>query len=592
SGISIRGFGADGTYGSSPRVLITIDGATTGGEEIYRIGNQLFTDPALYKSVSVLRGTVGSFEFGSGVVGGVVQLETKDASDFTGGEIGLRLRQTLEAQSNGKGFASSTIAAWQPTEDFEVLLNYTYRDNDIYDDGQGNAVPSTDFQDYSYLLKGRYTFGDTKDHAVSAWYNVTRSDEKDVPYDILGASGGGGFFFGNVDRVVDSRTGGLRYEYNPLDNDLIDFSATLTYAEQDIESSYIPGSCAGFPGCDASVQDLLDADHNYQTTKLTLKNVSYFATGAARHDLRYGVEFINRERLDANASPGGTDRRWALFAVDNIDFGNGLTLTPALRYESQNVEGTGIVAPGETNPYNGTWDNDALMGGLSARYAFGNGFAVFAGAAYTEVFPIIDRLDKPTFTWIPEKSTTYEAGFSYLRDDLFSPGDRLAFKATYYDTALDDVRAAGDIMTEVEVSGVEIEASYAHSSGFYVDFNGTVADGEQIFPAAPTADWVFAPEPSAAITLGKRFGEALDVSWELTAAKGTEAINSTAANPIYLGGYGVNTVRATYRVQQGALEGTEIRFGIENILDKQYQTQLSTRPAAGRNFKLTLAKTF
>ena len=92
SGINIRGFGANGTYGTDQKVAIVIDGATTGSEEIYRIGTQLFTDPSLYKSVSVIRGTVGTFEFGSGIVGGVVQFETKDASDFTGGEIGLRAR--------------------------------------------------------------------------------------------------------------------------------------------------------------------------------------------------------------------------------------------------------------------------------------------------------------------------------------------------------------------------------------------------------------------------------------------------------------------------------------------------------------------
>ena len=59
-----------------------------------------------------------------------------------------------------------------------------------------------------------------------------------------------------------------------------------------------------------------------------------------------------------------------------------------------------------------------------------------------------------------------------------------------------------------------------------------------------------------------------------------------------ISGYGVNNLRATYRPQNGVLKGTEIRFGVENVFDKQYQTQLSTRAAAGRNFKLTLAKTF
>ncbi|MEP2715701.1 TonB-dependent receptor [Pseudophaeobacter sp.] len=588
SGISIRGFGADATYGANPRVLIMVDGATTGGEEIYRIGNQLFTDPSLYKEVSVIRGTVGSFEYGSGVVGGVVKLETKDASDFTGGEIGTRFRQTLEAQSNGLGWASSSILAFQPTENVEFLLNYTVRDNDTYDDGEGNNTGGTDFRDYSYLAKGRFTFGDNREHQLSAWYNVTHSNENDVPYDLLGASGGGGFYFGNVDRIVDSRTAGLRYQYDQAGNDLIHFDATLTYAEQDIDSTYIPGSCAGFPGCDASVSDLLNADHNYKTTKLTLKNTSYFDTGVASHNLRLGIEFVNRERLDAASAPGGTDRRIALFAVDDIQIGEHFTLTPALRYETQDVKGTDIVSPGATDPYNGQFSNDALMGGLSARYEFDSGVAVFASAAYTEVFPIIDRLDKDRSVWVPELGTTYEAGFSFRRQNLISSGDQLALKVSYYDTSLRDVRVAGDVLTEIDTNGLEIEASYGHDSGFYVDLNGTTANGKQTRPGGAVSDYIFAPVASAALTVGKRFNESLDLSWELVAAEGTNAVNGSGP----ISGYGVNNLRATYRPQNGALKGAEIRFGVENIFDKQYQTQLSTRAAAGRNFKLTLAKTF
>ncbi|AUQ76038.1 TonB-dependent receptor domain-containing protein [Phaeobacter piscinae] len=588
SGISIRGFGADGTYGSNPRVLITIDGATTGGEEIYRIGNQLFTDPALYREISVIRGTVGSYEYGSGVVGGVVQLETKDASDFTGGEIGTRFRQTLEAQSNGTGWASSSILAVQPTEDLEFLLNYTVRDNDTYDNGNGVETANSGFRNYSYLAKGRYTFGDSREHALSAWYNVTHSDDNSVPYDILGASSGGGFYFGDVDRITDSRTAGLRYEFDAVDNDLIHFEATLTYAEQDIDSTYVVGSCAGFPGCDASVSDLLNADHNYKTTKLQLKNTSYFDTGIASHDLRLGLEITNRERLDANSAPGGTDRRIALFAVDDIQFGDRFTLTPALRYETQDLKGTDTVSPGATDPYNGEIKNDALMGGLSARYEFDSGFAVFASAAYTEVLPIIDRLDKDPSVWVPEIGTTYEAGFSYQNQDVFTSGDQLAFKVNYYDTNLSDVRIAGDVLTQVDVDGFEVEASYGMANGLYFDLNGTVADGEQRRPDGTVSEYTLAPVGSAALTVGKRFNDTLDLSWEVVAAESTNAINGSGPLP----GYGVNNLRATFRPQNGMLEGTEIRFGVENVFDKQYQTQLSTRAAAGRNFKLTVSKTF
>ncbi len=409
-----------------------------------------------------------------------------------------------------------------------------------------------------------------------------------MPYDILGASSGGGFYFGDVDRITDSRTAGLRYEFDAVDNDLIHFEATLTYAEQDIDSTYVVGSCAGFPGCDASVSDLLNADHNYKTTKLQLKNTSYFDTGIASHDLRLGLEITNRERLDANSAPGGTDRRIALFAVDDIQFGDRFTLTPALRYETQDLKGTDTVSPGATDPYNGEIKNDALMGGLSARYEFDSGFAVFASAAYTEVLPIIDRLDKDPSVWVPEIGTTYEAGFSYQNQDVFTSGDQLAFKVNYYDTNLSDVRVAGDVLTQVDVDGFEIEASYGMANGLYFDLNGTVADGEQRRPDGTVSEYTLAPVGSAALTVGKRFNDTLDLSWEVVAAESTNAINGSGPLP----GYGVNNLRATFRPQNGMLEGTEIRLGVENVFDKQYQTQLSTRAAAGRNFKLTVSKTF
>ena len=68
SGINIRGFGANGTFGTDQKVAVVVDGANTGAEEIYRIGTQLFTAPFLYRNVTVQRGTVGSFESCTGII--------------------------------------------------------------------------------------------------------------------------------------------------------------------------------------------------------------------------------------------------------------------------------------------------------------------------------------------------------------------------------------------------------------------------------------------------------------------------------------------------------------------------------------------
>ncbi|MFW6299927.1 MAG: TonB-dependent receptor plug domain-containing protein, partial [Oceanicaulis sp.] len=217
SGINIRGFGANSTFGTDQKVAILIDGATSGSEELYRIGTQLFTDPYLYRSVEVQRGTVGSFEYGSGIVGGVVRLETIDASDLTGGEPGFKWAQTLGAYTNQDGFTSSSTLAWQPSENLEFLANFSYREQSNQEDGNGDEIGNSAFELPSFLLKGRYEFGETGAHALEASYTETDVAERDVPYDsfITGTD-----IFGNVDRDIVSQAAALTYTFNPFANDL------------------------------------------------------------------------------------------------------------------------------------------------------------------------------------------------------------------------------------------------------------------------------------------------------------------------------------------------------------------------------------
>jgi len=581
SGINIRGFGANGTFGSDQKVKILVDGATVGAEEIYRVGTQLFTDPSLYREVEVIRGTVGSFEYGTGIVGGVVRLETKDAADFTGGAPGLAFDQTLEFSSNGNGFASSSILAWQPTERAEFLLSYTWREQDEQKDGAGNEIGNSAFELPSWLAKARITFGDDDAHSLSFSYLETTSAERDVPYDTFLVTTD---IFGNVDRDIRSQTATLSYGYNPLANDLVDLEVTLSYANQEIEQEYVSGSstCAGGPPFPCGFPfppggfPVVNADLQFETTKLTAKNTAFFTTGAVSHELRAGVELIRRERLDAASAPGGTDDRFALFAVNEMSVGPNLTITPALRYETSSIDA-------ELNDGSeGSYDNDALVGGVSVRYAFDSGFSVFASGAYTENLP--ELMEQP------EKARIWEAGVAYDALDVFAEGDALAVKATAYDTFLWDVTSYQGLgtpdVTEVDLQGLELEASYAMATGFYVDLNANLVSGEERLSDGSNAEWRNAPADTARLTLGQRFGEALDLSWEMVAARGETY--EGARTP----GYAVHNLRATWAPQEGWLEGAELRLGIENAGDRDYTPYLATRPAPGRNVKLTLSKTF
>ncbi|WP_082181888.1 TonB-dependent receptor domain-containing protein [Aestuariivita boseongensis] len=570
SGINLRGFGANGTFGTDQKILIQVDGATKGSEELYRIGTQLFTDPFLYREVEVLRGTVGSFSYGSGVVGGVVRLETKDASDFTGGDVGLALNQVLEFSSNGDGITSSSTLAWQPTTDLEFLLNYTRRTLGVQEDGTGTPInpAAGDIDDPSWLFKARYTFGNNREHALSFSLSDTQSDQRDVPYDSFGLT-----TFGNVDRFIQNRVAALRYSYTPMGNDLIDLDVELTYSDEEITQTPV-GFGPPIP--------FLDADHRYETTTFRIRNTSLFQTGQVDHTPQTGIEFIRRERLDAASAPGGTDNRMAIYAINEMRIGEAWTITPALRFETSDIQGS-------TAPNNGQFDNSALMGGLSVRYAFPNGWAVFGSAAYTENLPIIDDLGNPVFMQQSEKARTWEFGVSYDALDVFATGDSLAFKAVAYDTLLWDATSFGSMppgtgVIEVDRQGLELEAAYTLQSGLYVDLNAHISNGNALREDGAVVDWAENPADSLRLTVGRNFGERLNLSWEAVANRRYD--EGGAVSP----GFVAHNLRATWRPE--ALQGAEVRFGIENVFDKTFTPRLSTRPAAGRNFKLTLAKSF
>ena len=592
SGINIRGFGANTTFGSDQKIAVQVDGASVGSEELYRIGTQLFTDPLLYREVEVLRGTIGSFAYGSGIVGGVVKLETKDASDFTGGVPGFGGSQTFEYSSNGGGWVTSTNLAWMPTEQTEFLLNYSLRDQGDLEAGDGTTIGNSAFRTPSYLAKGKFTFGDSNAHSITLSHSRTEADDKDVPYDQFATDGGS---FGNVDRLTDTQQTVLEYRFAP-GNDLIDLRANLSYADQKIEYDYVPGSSPleGTPSFPFLV-GTVNADQRYETTKLTITNRSIFETGTVSHDLLAGFEIQRRERADNTAAgaPGGTNDRMALFVIDEMSIGQ-FTVTPAIRYESSKIDSATALA-GVPNSY----DSDALMGGLALAYDFGNGLSVFGSAAYTEGLPIIDDLGTSATAQRrinqSEKSRTYEIGAEYTGTDVFAAGDSLTVRGNYYDTDLYDITSytvSGSTSVElrdVQSKGFELEASYGMANGTYVDFAGHRADGTEFNPDGTSAVWRNTAADRLQLTVGKKWDNWLDLSWEMVhSANRRDALRNDLADVT------VHNLRATWRPQEGVLTGTEFRAGIENLLDEDYVGHLSSasRKAPGRTFKVSVTKSF
>ena len=592
SGINIRGFGANTTFGTDQKIAVQVDGASVGSEELYRMGTQLFTDPLLYREVEVLRGTIGSFAYGSGIVGGVVKLETKDASDFTDGELGFGGSQTFEYGSNGNSKVSSTNLAWMPTEKAEFLLNYTIRDQDNLTAGDGSEIGNSAFNTPSYLAKGKFTFGQDDAHSIALSHSRTVADDKDVPYDQFGTDGG---IFGNVDRLTDTAQTTLEYRYNP-GSDLIDLRANLSYADQKIEYDYVAGSSSleGTPTF-AFLESTVNADQRYETTKLNVSNRSLFVTGQVEHDLLAGIEVQRRVRADntAASAPGGTNDRLAVYAIDEMEIGN-FTITPAIRYEKSTIE-----SASDLGTYGNTYTDDAVMGGLALAYDFNNGLSVFGSAAYTVGLPIIDDLGTTEAAQrriaLSEKSRTLELGAEYTRDDLIAGGDNLTVRGNIYQTTLWDITSytvsgsTGTELDRVETKGFELEASYGLQSGLYFDLAGHLGDGKEYNPDGTSTTWRNTAADRVNLTIGKKWNEKVDLSWEVVHAADRRDSSGNDLSDIT-----VHNLRTTWRPEIALLEDTEVRLGIENVMDLDYVSHLSStsRQAPGRTFKVSLTKSF
>jgi hemoglobin/transferrin/lactoferrin receptor protein len=240
------------------------------------------------------------------------------------------------------------------------------------------------------------------------------------------------------------------------------------------------------------------------------------------------------------------------------------------------------------------------MGGLALAYDFGTGLSVFGSAAYTEGLPIIDDLGTSDTAQrrigMSEKSHTFELGAEYTSTDVFANGDTFTMRGNLYWTELSDITSytvAGSMATEldrVESSGIELEASYGMASGFYADFAGHIGEGTEFNPDGTDATWRNAPADRAQVTLGRKWEDRLDLSWEII-----HAVDRRDALGDDLPDSTVHNLRATLTPQvQGWLDGSEVRFGVENVLDADYVGHLSStsRKAPGRSFNVSLTKSF
>ena len=486
---NIRGIGAPENSGDGGRIIVNVDGAQKFYEQ-YRMGS-FFSDPELYKRVEVLRGPAFSTLYGSGALGGVINFETKDASDFIADGQNGALRLKGSWNSNGDGYLVSSVLAQRMGENAEFLLTGNYRASDPYTSGDGDEVIGTNFKAWSGLAKGTFNVGEEGTLRLSYQQWDSDLDDQQLSQTSTATS------FGLIDRHVIDRTAIASYENPFSDNDMLDVKLSASYSDTSNEQRNADLRIACSPGTFAIV---CDSDYAYETWQFNAQNTMEWAGDNWTNHLTIGSQTTYQTRVadsflnngnpfPVTFHPEGTDLKTGIFAQNEFVWDERLSIIPGVRIDWHRAYAGRCVDA----RLGISTDDTAFSPKIAALYKFNDTVSVFGSIAHTERFPTLDEVLStsrvlPT-TFLPSLDL-HERKVEQLRSwrsrfpgfDLVQDGDAGQLKLTgFYNDVIGSDRAQ---------SRSGRQARTRHRPGF-VNINNAEIYGFEV-ELAYDADYMFA----------------------------------------------------------------------------------------------------
>ncbi|MBX3303860.1 MAG: TonB-dependent receptor [Nitrospira sp.] len=453
---NIRGFS------DTEDVLIKLDGAMRSFEK-YRFGSGVFVEPELLKVVEVTRGPAGALQ-GSGAIGGVVEMRTKDAVDLLqpGQRIGARLKGGISSNNAEKlGSASVYGMAFGA---LDLLANLTWRDSDNIRTASGRELLNTRANRWSGLAKATYR----PRAGAGITFGLTHFREDTLqPFDAtVGVPG----VFGFVRRAVVDSTPTANFEYTPTVQALapwINLKGTFGYTSTSVTDSDRQGANGvRIPNAPKNFFD-------YRIPTLELTNATMLRIGPVRNVLTYGAQYNRNSRtakseqfnpspsvrawemVENLSQPSGTRSFLAYMVENRLEVGD-LSFTAGLRHDTYKVE----VDAQQTRDALQAEGRSPLIEFSKTMPNAGIAWNVRGGPAtifynYIEAFrpPLVDEyftqgafsrcldfffgaLAHPSGVcgdlYVPQSSRNHEVGVSLNYSGLFSIGDMLTAKIVYF----------------------------------------------------------------------------------------------------------------------------------------------------------------
>ncbi|MEM7058152.1 MAG: TonB-dependent receptor [Pseudomonadota bacterium] len=610
--INIRGFTDD-------QVVLRLDGARQNFNLAHR--GRFFTDPEILQSVEVLRGGSSTL-FGSGALGGVVSLETKDASDILDEDETWGGRIRLGYDSNGDQLQSALTLAGQ-AGDFDVLGFVSYRPmfSDV-EDGAGQPIVNSEIDTLNGLIKFGYEPGDFRIELSAQFYD----DEGVTPpnADAETSVTDGVIIANPVNREIDSTNARAEFTWTPANNDYVDLSALVYFNRIDLSEERI---------ADGRLNET-----EFTTIGLELVNRSDLNLGLPVQ-LSYGIEVYQDEQeattdgVDRLSAPNAKARYASVFLQGDISLTDTLTLTPGIRFDYFGLRPDRADFPER--------DESAFSPKLALQWQatdklqlWASGARSFRAPSLTELyndglhfpifFPLFPPLNPPgvppgtflngnffvpTPNLDPERSNEISAGLRYQEEDVAWQGDAFLFSMNGYYAKVDDFIDTVVVLADpaffqpappfppgipsfisgsttnrnvdATLWGLEVEMSYDNPD-FFFGFGLTVPrakqDGGGGLGSIPQDRLTFTGgvKPLDGLEVGGR-ATFLSAQDDVVFTQGQQTTPGTALFDLF----------ASYSFESGP--GSEFFFaaGIDNLTDRKYRLAGNDLNQPGRTFKVS-----
>ncbi|MGU3575044.1 TonB-dependent hemoglobin/transferrin/lactoferrin family receptor [Brucellaceae bacterium C25G] len=646
--IAIRGFSRQ------TDVRILVDGAPKNFEK-YDQGT-IFVEPEMLKRVEIEKGAT-TVRYGNGGFGGTIKMETKDAADMlregeSWGAWGKTAYQTANKQflESGTVYGRSNLG----TEiEFDGIANLSWRKGDNMRVGGGEVYnySNSKLTTFSgkvsaeaagHKLKASVLYGESSNWgplaAIRGQLEPSASQIKLYGYR------------GAIQRMLAWRelkdfTSVVEHTYDG-ESDLVNTRIMASYSSTDMHAERIPG-VNGTASLGGTWNDAKYSDLHFEA-----ENTSKFAFQGIDHSLNYGVQFNHHKRdvkmfakeyeksKDYNYGyfapwimPAGKQDTISFFIRDRMSLTDKLIVTPGLRYDYVRSEGVPNAAPIYNDPSAGhdysAVSHHGFTPAISASYQITPETRLFVDWAYAMRAPNIDetysvqsgrtKTSRSSRGLSVERNNTINVGVDTAFNDIFTDGDTLMVRGSFFNNEVKNPvgrRVGSKNNADLELKeasfywnmpsyysrGIELEAHYENDFMF-ADAGLTYMTGRR----HGTLNNIHGPDsyindimPTTLVTtLGYKLTD-YDINFGWTGTfvdkqnRTSYVENDLSYTRPKTPGYAVHDLFFNWRPTQGFMKDSELRIGLDNIFDKNYEPYLTDGITAmpGRNLKMSFSRKF